>query len=185
MIGWVQALRHSLFSLSDSRRASFPHLPHLVPIGLVLAYVFGLRQRRPPAYDLDLFQSLTTSHGFSRTWAGLSHPTPLTIAMFERPPNGYFVRDMLIFSRLGKGGYVSKGFHPGSPSLSNSPSPDQNEFRINCALLWVAFWATTPGQYYCDSDYRGPSTLPEETEAFTNPGPGVAVTSALRGTGRP
>lgn len=36
-----------------------------VPVGLVLAYVFGLRQGRPPGYDRDLLESLVGGRGFS------------------------------------------------------------------------------------------------------------------------
>lgn len=36
----------------------------LAPLGLVLAYVFGLRQGKPPGYDRDLFESWVGSHGF-------------------------------------------------------------------------------------------------------------------------
>ena len=30
--------------------------------------------------------------------------------MFERAPNGFFVRGMMVFNHLRRGGYVSKGF---------------------------------------------------------------------------
>jgi hypothetical protein len=30
-----------------------------------LAYIFGLRQGKPPGYDRDLFEHLTTGRGFS------------------------------------------------------------------------------------------------------------------------
>ena len=30
--------------------------------------------------------------------------------MFERPPNGFFVRDLILFNHLRRGGYVAKGF---------------------------------------------------------------------------
>ena len=48
--------------------------------------------------------------------------------MPERAPNGYFVRDLIVFNHLRRGGYVSKGFIFESPDLTNSPkfpnSPD-------------------------------------------------------------
>ncbi len=37
----------------------------LVPVCLVLAYVFGLRQGKPPGYDRDLLESLLRGRGFA------------------------------------------------------------------------------------------------------------------------
>ena len=36
----------------------------LVPVLLCLAYIFGLRQGKPPGYDSDIFEHLTAGHGF-------------------------------------------------------------------------------------------------------------------------
>ena len=37
----------------------------LVPVSLCLAYIFGLRQGKPPGYDRDIFEYLITGRGFS------------------------------------------------------------------------------------------------------------------------
>jgi len=37
----------------------------LVPIVLCLAYIFGLRQGKPPGYDRDIFEYVTRGRGFS------------------------------------------------------------------------------------------------------------------------
>src|SRR5208337_2831145 len=37
----------------------------LVPVLLCLAYIFGLRQGKPPGYDQDVFERLVTGRGFS------------------------------------------------------------------------------------------------------------------------
>jgi hypothetical protein len=37
----------------------------LVPLLICLAYIFGLRQGKPPGYDRDCFEYLTTGRGFS------------------------------------------------------------------------------------------------------------------------
>jgi hypothetical protein len=37
----------------------------LVPVVLCLAYIFALRQGKPPGYDRDIFEYLTTGRGFS------------------------------------------------------------------------------------------------------------------------
>ena len=40
-------------------------LAALVPLGICLAYIFGLRQGKPPGYDRDIFEYATTGRGFS------------------------------------------------------------------------------------------------------------------------
>ena len=55
--------------------------------------------------------------------------------MFERPPNGFFVRDLIVFNHLRRGGYVSKGFVFEAPDLTNSPIADLNEFQEQLCLL--------------------------------------------------
>lgn len=76
--------------------------------------------------------------------------------MFEKAPNGYFVRDMIAFNRLSQGGYVSRGFifHP--PDLSNAPISELNEFQDQICLLMAALNDNQrlQVQYFCDSDYR-------------------------------
>ena len=52
-----------LVVLGESFLTSF--LVALVPVVLCLAYIFGLRQGKPPGYDRDIFEHLTTGHGFS------------------------------------------------------------------------------------------------------------------------
>ncbi len=37
----------------------------LVPLALCLAYIFGLRQGKPPGYDRDYFQFLMGARGFT------------------------------------------------------------------------------------------------------------------------
>ena len=37
----------------------------LVPVLLCLAYIFGLRQGKPPGYDRDLFEYVLTGRGFA------------------------------------------------------------------------------------------------------------------------
>jgi len=37
----------------------------LIPIALCLAYIFGLRQGKPPGYDRDMFERVFTGSGFA------------------------------------------------------------------------------------------------------------------------
>lgn len=62
-----------LVMLKESLGMSF--LIALVPVSLCLAYIFALRQGKPPGYDRDLFEYLTTGRGFSPEAGRLSnHP---------------------------------------------------------------------------------------------------------------
>ena len=52
-----------LVVLSESLLTSF--FAALVPVSICLAYIFALRQGKPPGYDRDCFEYLTTGRGFS------------------------------------------------------------------------------------------------------------------------
>jgi len=46
----------------------------LIPVGLCLAYIFGLRQGKPPGYDRDIFERVFTGSGFAPETICLNHP---------------------------------------------------------------------------------------------------------------
>lgn len=76
--------------------------------------------------------------------------------MFERSPDGFVVRDLLIFDHPGRGGYVSKGFLFEAPDLTNSPIADLNDFQDQICLLLASLHENQrlQVQYFCDSDYK-------------------------------
>src|SRR5438034_1774247 len=91
--------------------------------------------------------------------------------MLERAPNGFFIRDMMIFNHLRRGGYVSKGFIFEAPDLTNSPAADLNDFQVQLCLLLASLQEhqRLQVQYFCDSDYKGELLrYQQETERFTN-----------------
>src|ERR1051325_9803726 len=45
-----------------------------IPILLAAAYIYGLRQGKPPGYDQDVFERLFYGNGFSPDHSGLKHP---------------------------------------------------------------------------------------------------------------
>src|SRR6267143_3821874 len=77
--------------------------------------------------------------------------------MVERAPNGYFVRDLIVFNHLRRGGYVSKGFIFEAPDLLNSPASDLNAFQDQLCLLLASLHEhqRLQVQYFCDSDFKG------------------------------
>jgi hypothetical protein len=49
-------------------------LAALVPVLVCLAYIFGLRRGKPPGYDRDVFEYITTGRGFSPETSFKTHP---------------------------------------------------------------------------------------------------------------
>src|SRR5882672_7987161 len=100
--------------------------------------------------------------------------------MFDRAPNGYFVRDLIVFNHLRSGGYVSKGFVFEAPDLTNSPVVDLNSFQDQLCLLLASLnenqrlqvILTTRGN--CCATNRRQSDLPisEPNASATNGSPG-------------
>src|SRR5881296_3246896 len=91
--------------------------------------------------------------------------------MFERAPNGFFVRDLIVFNHLRRGGYVSKGFIFQAPDLTNSPIADLNDFQEELCLLLASLHENQrlQVQYFCDSDYKEELfRYQQETERMTN-----------------
>jgi len=91
--------------------------------------------------------------------------------MFERAPNGHFVRDLIVFNHLRRGGYVSKGFIFEAPDLLNSPASDLNAFQDELCLLLASLHEhqRLQVQYFCDSDFRAELLrYQQETERFSN-----------------
>jgi hypothetical protein len=91
--------------------------------------------------------------------------------MFEISPNGFFVRDLIVFNHLRRGGYVAKGFVFEAPDLTNSPVADMNEFQDQLCLLLASLHEhqRLQVQYFCDSDYKTELLrYQEETERFSN-----------------
>src|SRR5882672_6185703 len=91
--------------------------------------------------------------------------------MFERAPNGYFIRDLIVFNHLRRGGYVAKGFVFEAPDLTNSPIADLNDFQEQLCLLLASLNENQrlQVQYFSDSDYKTELLrYQQETERFTN-----------------
>ncbi len=67
LVGGVGAGIMLFFVLLVPMKASFltSFVVALLPIALCLAYIFGLRQGKPPGYDRDMFERLFTGSGFA------------------------------------------------------------------------------------------------------------------------
>ena len=100
-----------------------------IPLALALSTSSASARASHPATTLDLCGLWLKGPGF-----GPNPPAAISIrslpttmspidSMSESAPNGYFVRDLIVFNGLRKGGYVSKGFIFEPPDLNNAPSP--------------------------------------------------------------
>ena len=67
LVGGVGAGITAFFVLLVPLKASFltSFVVALIPIALCLAYIFGLRQGKPPGYDRDMFERVFTGSGFA------------------------------------------------------------------------------------------------------------------------
>ena len=67
LVGGVGAGIMLFFVLLVPMKASFltSFVVALLPVALCLAYIFGLRQGKPPGYDRDMFERLFTGSGFA------------------------------------------------------------------------------------------------------------------------
>jgi hypothetical protein len=66
-----------LVMLKSSLLTSF--VVALLPVGLCLTYIFGLRQDKPPGYDRDCFEQWFSASGFSPEVQAVRSPChPLT-----------------------------------------------------------------------------------------------------------
>jgi len=91
--------------------------------------------------------------------------------MFESSPNGYFVRDLVVFHGLRKGCFVSKGFVIEPADLSAAAPEHLNAFQDQLALLLSCLHdkLRLQVQWFCDSDYRSELLrYRERTEHATN-----------------
>jgi hypothetical protein len=91
--------------------------------------------------------------------------------MFESAPNGYFVRDLIVFHGLRKGCHVSKGFVIEPADLSAAAPGHLNAFQDQIALLLSCLHEKLrlQVQWFCDSDYRAELLrYNEQTDRATN-----------------
>lgn len=91
--------------------------------------------------------------------------------MFESAPNGYFVRDLIVFHGLRKGCHVSKGFIIEPADLSAAAPEHLNAFQDQLTLLLACLHdkLRLQVQWFCDSDYRADLLrYREQTERATN-----------------
>jgi hypothetical protein len=78
-------------------------------------------------------------------------------SIIEKPANGHFVRDLIIFNGLNAGGFASKGFIFEPPDFNNAQIAELNEFQDQLSLLLASLGDNQrlQVQWFCDSDYQG------------------------------
>ncbi|MFT3992219.1 MAG: TraC family protein [Luteolibacter sp.] len=75
---------------------------------------------------------------------------------FIAAPNGFFIRDLIIFGDLRPGSSVAKGFLFEAPDLANAAIAELNAFQNQLAVLLASLGdhQRLQVQWFCDSDYR-------------------------------
>ena len=92
-------------------------------------------------------------------------------SIVEKPANGYFLRDLLIFNGLNAGGFASKGFIFEPPDFNNAQIGELNEFQDQLSILLASLSDNQrlQVQWFCDSDYqRELLRYNDETKRATN-----------------
>jgi len=92
-------------------------------------------------------------------------------SFIEAAPNGFFIRDLLVFKGLQKGGYVSKGFVFEAPDFSNASASELNTFQQQLSIMLASLGENRrlQIQWYCDSDYQQELLrYQDETKRATN-----------------
>lgn len=76
--------------------------------------------------------------------------------MHDRPPNGWFLNDLIIFLNLANGGYASKGFKLDVPELRNQSEANQEAFMLGVRNFLASFNHETrlQIQWSVNSNYR-------------------------------
>ena len=89
----------------------------------------------------------------------------------DAAPNGYMLRDLLVFGGLHSGGSVGKGFVFEPPDFNHAPIAERNEFQDQLALLLASLGEgqRLQVQWFCDCDYqRELLRYNDETKRATN-----------------
>ncbi|HWC58172.1 MAG TPA: TraC family protein [Verrucomicrobiae bacterium] len=92
-------------------------------------------------------------------------------SIIEKPANGYFLRDLIVFNGLNTGGCVSKGFIFQPPDFNNAQISELNHFQDQLSLLLASLSDNQrlQVQWFCDSDYRNELLhYNDETKHATN-----------------
>ena len=92
-------------------------------------------------------------------------------SIIEKPANGYFLRDLIVFNGLNAGGCVSKGFIFQPPDFNNAQISELNHFQDKLSLLLASLSDNQrlQVQWFCDSDYcKELLRYNEETRRATN-----------------
>jgi hypothetical protein len=141
----------------------------LIPFGLSNAWVFGLRQGRPPGYDLDFLQTHLRPQGWAKPPIEQKpfHPTSPNWGdpgrkIINDAPNGFFINDLLVYGDPPR--FVSKGFVFEAPDLLNAPDSFRQQWRERICVFLSQLNENTRAQiqWSVDSNYK------EELLAYGN-----------------
>jgi|GEM_PF-131989 len=95
-----------------------------VPLALTTFYVFTLRQGKPKSFDVDLIDTFVNGKVWSVDFKKSQTPNPCATPTRDheskidyRAPNGWLAEGLIIYNRIGIGGFVAKGYKVEVPDL--------------------------------------------------------------------
>jgi hypothetical protein len=131
-----------------------------IGVAPVFFWVLGLKNRKPKGYDIDFIESLL---GEGNKAINLSHFPKNTKDINKKmnhphkgEPEGFFVKDLMVFGNLDKGTTVSKGFELVVPDLQACSYEKLNTLhgKLSNLLIVLSERYKLQVHWYTTSDYR-------------------------------
>jgi len=121
------------------------------PLGLIGGWIALFKHRKPAGYDRDKFDDFMGGGDFTRAETSVSPAKRHTSA-----PEGRFVRGLLVFGSLERGGLVAKGYRLERPDLRGASYERLNAFQdqVRALLALLATGQRLQVQWWADADYR-------------------------------
>ena len=95
-----------------------------VPLIITLLYVFTLRQGKPKSFDVDLVDTFVNGPAWGIDFKKAQVPNPCTTPTRDhqnnidnQAPNGWLAEGLIVYNRIGIGGFVAKGYKIQVPDL--------------------------------------------------------------------
>ncbi len=123
-----------------------------LPIVLSLVWVLGLRHGKPSGYDRDWLDQKLGGADFGPRGRFAAHTRT-----HDEAPDGWFVRDMILFGSPESGGLAARGFRLERPDLRGASFEQLNaqQDQVRGLLALLAPGKRLQVQWWTDADYRG------------------------------
>ncbi|MBM3610448.1 MAG: hypothetical protein FJX18_02845, partial [Alphaproteobacteria bacterium] len=125
VIGGLAVSIFFIFATSSPQNNSLISLAGcFVPLIATLLYVFNFRQGRPKSFDKDLIDTVVNGKAWSIDFKKIQLPNPCETPVKDHQskidygaPNGWLAEGLIVYNRIGIGGFVAKGYKIEVPDL--------------------------------------------------------------------